>query len=791
MPDPDPTAAPDPAQPDPAVPDGDGIVWVPVRHHSPASARAVAALIDEHDPAAVLVEGPAELTDLGVLTLGHRLPIAVMSWTRSGDGDGERAGYALYPLAEFSPEWQAVRRGLARGAQVEFIDLPWRDTLALRERTGSDRATDAAAALVDVEPDERFYAALADHTGRADLSSVWDEFFEIDPDLDAATYLRRAAPLGAGIRLSCGVDGARPDPENAAREQHMARCIARVRARTRGVVLVVTGAFHTAGLQALVRGGPIPDPLGDRREAGDEHGTALVPTSYPALDADSGYLAGQRDPGFYDRVFTDPSPRAVPDLLHQATSRLRTRRVVVTAADLIAVMTTARGLQQLRGHARMWRDDLVDGVASVLVKDVDENPPLLRALHEVLCGDRVGRLAPGTPVPHLVTWVTGRCAELGVERSRRSQDLTVDLGTTPGRDLSRLLHSLAVLEVPGVDLVQDVTDTDPARLSSRSVVRTGQVWRVRWSDRSEAALILAGRWGPTGPSAVAAVLAARTADADVPEVARVLLTAARCGIGELSARLQARLAAALQGSEDLVALATALQVVVRLHHFDHWLGTVGRSDVAGLVVLAQERCVRALERLADPGPAPAVTATVDALRVLVESTLTVSGEVDVDVEGLRRALHEQVRGRHGPEVAGALVGAAWLLTGDPEQGLSAALGDPAGTGRFYAGLLGVARHLATASPQIFDPVDLALRTWTDEEYLDALPELRRAFARANRAEKQALLAHLSGRPARAATRFAVDAPTLLRLAAQEAALWERATRLTGTPAARAQADGRR
>jgi len=171
----------------------------------------------------------------------------------------------------------------------------------------------------------------------------------------------------------------------------------------------------------------------------------------------------------------------------------------------------------------------------------------------------------------------------------------------------------------------------------------------------------------------------------------------------------------------------------------------------------------------------------------VESTLTTRDSLDVDVEGLARALQEQVRRRHEPEVAGALVGAVWLLTGDPEHRLATALGDPAGTGPFYAGLLGVARHLATASPQIFDPADLALRTWTDAEFLHALPELRRAFARTTRAERQALLAHLTGRWGRALPRFQVDDPTLLHLAAQEAALWDVATRLTGgrTPDGRA------
>ena len=134
--------------PDPALPDEHGITWVPVRHHSPAAARAVAGLVQRLRPAAVLVEGPSDVTDTSVLQLGHELPIALMSWVRLDTAAGERASYSLYPLTAFSAEWQAISAGHAAGARVEFIDLPWWRVLALRQ--GGERETDAASGVLDV-----------------------------------------------------------------------------------------------------------------------------------------------------------------------------------------------------------------------------------------------------------------------------------------------------------------------------------------------------------------------------------------------------------------------------------------------------------------------------------------------------------------------------------------------------------------------------------------------------------------------------------------------------------------
>ena len=72
---------------------------VPLRHHSPACALALSALLEEVRPAVVLIEGPAEYTALlGALQDAATVPpVAVLSL-------GEGAA-SYYPLAEFSPEW--------------------------------------------------------------------------------------------------------------------------------------------------------------------------------------------------------------------------------------------------------------------------------------------------------------------------------------------------------------------------------------------------------------------------------------------------------------------------------------------------------------------------------------------------------------------------------------------------------------------------------------------------------------------------------------------------------------
>ncbi|MFF4738998.1 DUF5682 family protein [Streptomyces sp. NPDC001262] len=99
-----------------------------VRHHGPGSARAVRAALDRCRPSAVLIEGPPEADAIVHLAADPRMrpPVALLAHATDDPG---RA--AFWPLAEFSPEWVALRWALSHDVPVRFIDLPAAVSLAL------------------------------------------------------------------------------------------------------------------------------------------------------------------------------------------------------------------------------------------------------------------------------------------------------------------------------------------------------------------------------------------------------------------------------------------------------------------------------------------------------------------------------------------------------------------------------------------------------------------------------------------------------------------------------------
>jgi hypothetical protein len=112
-----------------------------VRHHGPGSARAVLAALDDLRPEVVLVEGPADADPvLGLAGQGMVPPVALL-----GYAVGRPALAGFWPMAVFSPEWQAISWATEHGVPVKFIDLPAAVVLAETTEDLGDRPADQGA----------------------------------------------------------------------------------------------------------------------------------------------------------------------------------------------------------------------------------------------------------------------------------------------------------------------------------------------------------------------------------------------------------------------------------------------------------------------------------------------------------------------------------------------------------------------------------------------------------------------------------------------------------------------
>ncbi|WP_220139865.1 DUF5682 family protein [Nocardia huaxiensis] len=719
------------------------VTFLGVRHHSPACARLVRDTIRALRPAHVLIEGPADMNErLDELLLGHELPVAVFSSYR----DAETRHMSWAPFCDYSPEWVALTEGRNHGAAVRFIDLPaWHPAF----RGTENRYADAERRY------ERAVRRLCAEFAVDNVDALWDHLFELGDDATLAERLATYFDLVRG-------DDAASDGD-IAREEYMARWVSAAVAdpgsahRDVGHIVVITGGFHRP---ALIR------RLLAQSTAGEPHwpevppfpgdgvgGSFLVPFSFRRLDAFAGYQSGMPSPAYYQRLWAEGAEAAAESVTRAVVQRLRKRGQAVSTASLIGARTLTVGLSRLRGHESPSRTDVLDGLAGALVNEALERPlpwtgrgqlragtdPVVVEMVAALSGDTVGRLHDSTPHPPLVHDVAKELSHHGIPDQGR---FDVDLGTEAGREASRVLHRLRMLDIPGY-----------ARTSGPAVGRPpepGESWKITPSDMRLPALIEAGSLGATCAEAAAARLGERftVAGSDSGALAEVLFDATLCGLAELTDRIIGTVRTAVESAGEPVGLGRLLAVVLGLWRHDRLFGAAQSPLLGNLVDAAVRRLLWLVEGLRG-GPAPADAGLLQALVAVRDAALHAGRVLSVERADVVGVFARCTAADRPPALRGAAVGAVAAL--DPRHTLDVArsvrlAGAPDVLGDFLAGLFALAREeLLEAGAQEDDSVasagdetspypgllavldELVGRFGTDD-FLTALPALRLAFA---------------------------------------------------------------
>ncbi|WP_460068678.1 DUF5682 family protein [Streptomyces sp. YKOK-I1] len=538
-----------------------------VRHHGPGSARAVRAALEAARPRTVLIEGPPEADPLIPLAAGQdmRPPVALLAHAVDEPGRS-----AFWPMAEFSPEWVALRWALERGVPARFIDLPATHTLAWEGRTDAgdgpavEERSDAPGGALRIDP----LGALAEAAGYDDAERWWEDVVEHRGAGERDPFAPFAAVEEAMTAVRETYEAAEGD-RDLVREAHM-----RLQLRTTqrefgdGGVAVVCGAWH---VPALRRKAAVADDRALLKGLAKVRAELTwVPWTHRRLARDGGYGAGIDSPGWYAHLFGAPD-RPVERWLTKVAGLLRAEDRIVSPAHVIEAVRLAETLAALRGRPLPGLSETTDAVRAVLGDGSDIPLALVRDRLEV--GDVLGEVPSGAPAVPLQRDLdrAQRRLRLKPEAAEREVELDLRKDTDGGR--SRLLHRLRLLGVAWGEPVASRGSTGTFR----------ETWRLRWEPELSVRVAEAGVWGTT----VRAAATARTeADAvRARDLAEVTALAERClaaGLPDALSIVMRVLADRAALDTDVGRLAEALPALVRSLRY----GDVRGTDTGALAEVA-------------------------------------------------------------------------------------------------------------------------------------------------------------------------------------------------------------
>ena len=759
-------------------PDAPRVRVLGIRHHGPGSSRAVVGALDDYQPDCVLVEGPADADDL-IEWVGPQMtpPVALLAWQTDAPSHS-----AFWPMAVFSPEWQALSWAVAHGVRAQFMDLPAAVQLAERQDQEEDRAPGPGAAPAAGErapsgprdPGGPREPAATGGTGTGAGAQGAEE-----PGGSASQQARGTdttpEPPADGRPPRPAADRApRPGPPDT--PQVRTDPIAEL-ARLAGyedpeawwedtIELRLAGDPFDALTEAiglLRQAAPESDPYTLRREAhmrrvlraarragyrriavvcGAWHAPALAGRP-PKVSEDNALLKGMRKvrtrttwvPWTHRRLATSSgygAGVASPGWYHHlftAPDQPVIRWLTLVAASLrrqdlpvsSAHIIEAARLAQALAAMRGRPLPGSDELGEAVLSVMCEGSATRAALatREVLVGEALGVVPEGVPMVPLDADLRSRARSLRLPLSASPRKLTLDLRRPLDLERSRFLYRIGIL---GVDWASQ------QQASSKGTFK--EVWSLEWVPELSVKVIEAAAFGNTVAEAAGNALLADSTS--LPQVTQAVEEALAADLTSVMPELLRILDDQAARESDITHLLTSLPALARAQRY----GDVRGTDASSLAAVTWAVLVRACAGL------PAAAANVDqqvarSLRTAIDEVQAVIGLLDEQCADLWRETLLRALGGHclpgilAGRLTRLLLDAGHLERADAAARLARALSpgtEPTEQAEWIEGFLSGEILLLSYDPQLLRILDQWVRRIGDRAFVDVLPALRRAFS---------------------------------------------------------------
>ncbi|MFF2907478.1 DUF5682 family protein [Paenibacillus sp. NPDC057934] len=744
-----------------------------VRHLSPGGAKHLLDYLDELQPTAVLIEGPADATaEIRHLTNKEtKPPVAVLAFTADLP-----VRTALWPFAVYSPELQGLQWAEANGAMATFIDLPSSVILALQDtsrrsaelehdkapdsgkagepaalETDPEKGTEEQKAYGDASPS--LYSRIASVAGEHDYDMYWERNYEHNASPGA--YREAILSFSAEMRNLSEVQEQREQPiehaYNYVRESYMRRQIRDTIAAGHDPerIVVICGAYHAAALA------DVTDYMTDEELAllpSRSTKLTLMPYSYYKLSTMSGYGAGNRAPHYFQMMWeamVAGTPEDLPYLYLSSVARLvRSGGTHRSTAEVIEAVRLAEALAALHSGSAPTLRDLHDAAQTLLGHG--DLSVIAEALARVDVGTAIGSLAEGVSQTPIQDDLNRLFKKLKLEKYKTTvaSDLSLDLRenrrvtSTEAAflDLNRsiLFHRLSLL---GISFAK-------SQPSGQEGATWAENWVIQWTPEVEIQVVESTLLGETVEIACAYVLREKLNECrSIAEASALIKVACQCGMASQIEEGRQVLQTLAVDSRDVVEIAAAARELSIIIGY----GDIRRIDTVPLVPLLEQLFLRGCLFLTDAAgcndeAATAMTAAMNELNAIaLDHDDTVDGEL-----WLQELLHLSERDDRNPRLSGfacAILmerGAITAAECAAEVSRRLSPGIPADLGAgWFEGLSMRNRYGLLSRMSLWEQLNDYINSLQDDEFVRALVFLRRAFSTFSPREKT-MIAELLG-----------------------------------------------
>ncbi|MBI1258198.1 MAG: hypothetical protein GC204_12065 [Chloroflexi bacterium] len=725
-----------------------------IRHHGPGSARSLLSALEALQPDCILVEGPPDADNLLPLMMQDSMqpPVALLIYDPANT---RRAAY--YPFAEFSPEWQALRYGLAYAIPTRFMDLPQSNAFALQpdpktladllpveETVPLSKTSPEGDSGVSSDDDpvaetssEDFTSeidpvrldplrALAEAAGYNDSERWWEHL--VEQRLDSSDLFAAILEAMTALREQTSPLDPFHEHNEMLREAHMRKTIREAEKASYQRIAVVCGAWHTPALVNM------PPAKADntllKGLAKVKTKATWVPWTHGRLARVSGYGAGIESPGWYAHLWRTPTHEIAIRWMAHVARLLRDERLDASTAQVIDAVRLSETLAALRARPVPGLTEMNEAAQAVICFGQPE--PMRIIERKLIVGETMGTVPDETPTVPLQQDLQALQKRLRLKVEPVERVVELDLRKSNDLERSHLLHRLLLLQIPWGRADYNVNKTGTFR----------ENWVLVWRPELAINVIEASIWGNTVRDGAAAFAQDRADQAeDLRALSELLTFVILCDLPDATAHLMKRLETQATLTSDVTLLMAALPALAQTARYTN-VRALDRNLVAqvidGMVVrlcIGLAGAVASLDDAAATQMFTLILGVQSALRLLQNEEQITLWFDTLQLALDRDSLHGLLAGRF----ARILLDARRLDAAEGTRRMKLALAraaDPVQAAAWVEGFLRESGSILIYDDQLWGVIDEWVTSLPGELFPNLLPLLRRTFATFSSYERQ-------------------------------------------------------
>lgn len=708
----------------------------PIRHHSPAASLLVAEYIRQIQPKLILIEGPSDANHIiDILTDAEtQPPVAILAYRQPDSKETTEAQYIMYPFASYSPEYVALQQAKALKIPARFVDIPAAISMQFYRN------------YEQVIGYQEMFDELVARSGYRSFEEFWEAAFE-NGGMNVHGFIETMLDYARLLREKNEANPTDDFKKDLFREQFMRQEIAKAihEGYQPDKMLIVCGAFHAA---AIARTKPTPSPSqgGNRVEMPETQSApaeiTVIPYSYPRLSEQLGYGAGNRAPLYYEHVYRHQGDFGAASLetMVACMNYLHFKGHSVSLADVIEANRLAKILANLREKRAPGLEEISEALTACLMHGSKE--VVQQFLWDFVVGRAVGRVSSKIGKTALQQEFYREINQRKLPLTDSPQEFILHLHNPTEIGSSIFLHRLRLSDIPFAQSKETVSSAYDYLASVR------EKWQVQWTPAVDAALVEKSLLGNALVEVCRRALTDRLSTAENAQTAAETLL--EIVIGDVKDLFQKALVACdflASEDNDFFSLARACQNLQALISYGS-SRELKPADVEPMLTRTFNRAVLLLSTAAKVSD-DAVEQVCTGVTILSDLA---SRAPQVDKELFAAAVRDLIGSYAAhPKVAGLAAAIAHFSKLLDEMTLLHHLNQRLSGGNqalnaawFLDGFLSLNKLVLVRSLPVVKILDSFVQAIRPEDFVTALPMLRRAFADLSHSELNYFLEHLSG-----------------------------------------------